>query len=1381
MASTSAADVQETLQCLDLPQWVRLRPDTFLGSISTTAELRWLTGWSKDLAALQQPEAITCISERDAVRLRKSQVFLFRDAVDTGAAAAAVASADLHDDVDTDAVGITFDSVEDHELPVDTAPPISPDPVLAVAPATSPSHHDVPAAARVLIQYCPAAEKIVDEIFQNMADRPVKDSLMRKIVVTVDATTGVITARNDGFGIRIEKPDMAANPSAPDEYWPTILYTRIMAGGNFVETSDVAHHQGGRNGIGAKASNICSKRFRVSVGDSVNKKCFVQEWTNGMTATTGPVIKSFAAKVGYVQVDFEPDMAFFGYAGVGFTPSFAALVRSRVWELAAVTPDNISVTLDGKRLPVKNLSQYTALFIAPSPSVGGVRSKPAHSVQALPSGVVVWDVTVAPARDGVTADCVAFVNGVRCSAGKHVQHLFTRLASLLEDAVRKKTKSVTKDAKDAVVKPSHVQAATFVVLSVRIDAPRFTSQNKECLDSPAKDWGFKWCPDDAFAKRVNVLCADCVADRIVVKTDAGLVRDANKKTAGSKSVNLAKYEPAGDAGKPNTTAMLLLAEGDSAKSLAMAGRAVTGSNLIGVYCLKGKPLNTRDAAMCKAMGNEVLNNVAKILGLEYGRTYSSADDLRRLNYRHMVLMADQDHDGGHIVGLMVNWIETMWPSLLETRPDFIKRFATPIVVARRKRGGALTSESASELRFLSLPTFKAWLDEDADRAATYTFAYYKGLGGHSSAAGREYFASLDDYIVTLAYDAGRDRETLLDFFDKGRADARKRMLETVFDEASHVDYTQSAVSVKTYLLNETLHYSHDHNIRNIPGMDGLKRTQRKLLYAVRRHARPGQVTKLQPLAMQAAKDTHYHHGDASLYSTMVGLGQAHVGTNNVNLLICDGQFGSRHASRDVFTSPRYLSTGLTPITNKLFRVEDDAILTYRIEDGSERVEPVCFAPVVPIDLLNGCSGVGTGWRTEIPAFYPPEVIAVFRARVRNDEGWEAAANAMLPWYDGFSGVVQRTPTSWKTMGLYHLEETDTHTNIVISELPVGAWVDNYYERALEPLLVGHPGGFVTRILSDTTDTRVRYTLVCESEAFTKAAKDARLDPFVKDGRGYVSTADASVAKQADDVYARGQRRYTAIETLLKLEGSTTWAHMHRFNASGAIARCADVAQLVDTYYDFRMPLYVQRHAHALAELERDALLLANKLRFVQEVSSGTIVPTSYADEGTWWADLHRRGFIHDGDARVTPHVLKTVSDIPALDAKAEDAEDVREVTDAEEQHGVSKDVVGTHTVSYRHLTGLRMSSMTRDLIAKLQSELQVTRSKQEVLRARTPQALWLSDLDDLEGAYVAFVRDRTAAAAVVIPTAVCKKGTATDKKRSRQTTTSAASGKRMKS
>ena len=1326
LASASASGPRETLQCLDLAAWVRLRPDTFLGSVGKTAELRWLTGWSTDLQTLALENApISCLADKEVLRLRKSQHLptVVETKVDSGSELAAESVEDITVDASDD---VHTEGTEGSKKRK---------PASVVQDAT---------AARLLIEYCPAAEKIVDEIFQNMADRPVKDDLMRKIVVTVDETSGVIIARNDGYGIRVEKPDPSTNPSAPDEYWPTILYTRIMAGGNFVESADMAHHQGGRNGIGAKASNICSKRFSVTVGDAVTKRHFTQVWHDGMTRTAGPTIKPYAAKTGFVQVEFEPDMAFFNYAGSGFTRSFAALVRSRVWELAAVTPDCISVTLDGKKLPVKNLSQYTTLFTKHlTATTVSASIRPAHSSQLGSNKAVVWDVTVLPARNGMASDCVAFVNGVRCNAGKHVQHLFTRLAAMLEDAVRKKTKS-----KDVVVKPSHVQAATFVVLSVRVDAPRFTSQNKECLDTPAKDWGFKWTPDDTFVKRVNVLCADVVSDALMLKTDGAAIRDASRKTLGTRSVNLAKYEPAGDAGKVNTRAMLLLAEGDSAKSLAMAGRAVTGSAIIGVYCLKGKPLNTRDATVCKAMGNEILNNVAKILGLEYGKVYTTADDLRRLNYRHMVLMADQDHDGGHIVGLMVNWIEAMWPSLLRLRPDFIKRFATPIVVARRKKGVAV--ENPVELRFLSLPTFRTWLEGDASRSSSYTFAYYKGLGGHSSAAGREYFASLDDYVVSLMYDAARDRETLLDFFDKTRADARKRMLETVFDEASFVDYTQSDVSVTTYLLNETLHYSHDHNIRNIPGPDGLKRTQRKLIYAVRRHCRPGCVTKLQPLAMQAAKDTHYHHGDASLYSTMVGMGQAHIGTNNVNLLICDGQFGSRHASRDVFTSPRYLSTGLTPITNKLFRPEDDAILTYRVEDGSQQVEPTCFAPVVPIDLLNGCSGVGTGWRTEIPAFYPTEVIGVFRARVRDDPAWHDAAVAMLPWYDGFTGTVQRTATAWKTTGLYHLEETDTQTNIVISELPVGCWIDTYFERALEPLLIGNKDGFVTRIESDTTDTRVRYTLVCESDAFTKVAKDDRVDAFVPDARGFFNTADDSLLRQAADVYGRNQRRYSAMEALLKLECSTTWQQMHRFNDVGVIVRHATVAELVESYYQFRMPLYVQRHAHDVATLVRDRLVLENKIRFVKEVGDGSIVPRSYDSEAHWWADLSARGYISDDDVRVKPHVLKTISDIPVSITVEGSA--------AENGDGDEISTATAASATFRSLTNMRMCAMTRDLVGKLEAELMTIQRKYDELTATTPQQLWLNDLDDLEAAYVQFARDRAKDARITTPSAVTASG-----------------------
>lgn len=1308
---------QEVLKCLRLEEWVRKRPDTFLGSMSKKAELRWVAGWRDELASLPATLPIKTLSSRDITRLSKEQVNVYRKDED---------ASDLNPVHDGPFSEGADDDDEDMDEPVSVAD----------KPSTSKLRENKTlksaGAARILLEYCPAAEKIVDEILQNAADRTGKDEKMKRIDVFIDEERGLIRVKNDGYGMPVTKPDLEENPGAPDEYWPTILFTRIMAGGNFVEMEDVQHHQGGRNGIGGKASNICSKHFRVTVGDFTNGLWFQQQWSDGMTKTTGPEIKPFKAKTGYVEIEFEPDMKFFGDKRPGFSPEFAALIRSRVWELAGVTPDRIGVWLNGVKLPVKNLSHFIGLFH--EDSVRPARATVSHKKS------LVWDMTVLPASDQLPADCVAFVNGVRCNKGKHVDHMYSRLTACLEDAVRKKAKM-----KDLSLTSGHIKNSLFCVLSVQIDGPRFASQNKEKLDTAVRDWGFRWTPDTVFSRRVVTLCADDIAARLMVKTETDALKSAKKGTSRSRTVNLPKYDPAGDAGKPNTQAMLFLAEGDSAKTLAMAGRAVVGSKIMGTYCLKGKSLNVRDVKLAAVMKHEIYTNIARILGLVYGKVYRDAADLKSLNYNCLVLMADQDHDGDHIVGLIVNWIETMWPSLLKLRPDFIKRFATPIVIARRKAKAKAADFPDKEVQFLSQPTFKRWLEANPERSSAYAFQYYKGLGGHSSKLGRTYFASCDEHMVTLKYAGKSDHEALRNFFDKKRADKRKKMLEEDYDADSSVDYSASAVSMSHFLMNGTLHYSRDDNIRHLPGIDGLTRTKRKLLWSFRKQLRPGVMTKLQTLAMQGARDSHYHHGDASLYSTTAQMAQQHVGANNINLLLCDAQVGSRHAARKVFAAPRYLFTGLDPIIDKFIRREDDPILTYFIEDGKYMVEPTAFAPVVPYDLINGISGVSTAWSTEIPSFNPVEVIDVFRARVRGDADWRERADCMLPWFDGFTGTIEATDKSYITTGLYYVEDTEKCIKIVISDLPVGTWVHDF-TTTLDGLLESK-GGWISRYTTDNTDTRVRITLECDPARFYELFGKERTDPFAPDARGYVNTADAVILDQAAETYATGQRRYPQLEKDLGLVSIKNWTIMHRFNAEMDVVRHELMSDFVDAYYAFRFPLYAARLEFMARDTQRLACILENKIRFIREVVEGTIKPRLYATKEEWWIDLNLAGYVRDKDPRILPHDPKTMSDLPQLADDKDDSDD-------------------TELPTFKYLTSMAISSLTRGFADKMEKEYETLRGKIAAIDAMTPASAWLSDLDELEDAYQVFLKARAKSNKVDAPKLV--KGAKKAKRRKRQ-------------
>ena len=209
-----------------------------------------------------------------------------------------------------------------------------------------------------------------------------------------------------------------------------------------------------------------------------------------------------------------------------------------------------------------------------------------------------------------------------------------------------------------------------------------------------------------------------------------------KKTDGKKTGNIRgipKLEDANWAGTKNSSeCKLILTEGDSAKAFAMAGRAIVGNDKYGIFPLKGKLLNVRDASPKQLMDNEEIKNIKQILGLQQGKTYNSVNDLR---YGGIILLTDQDVDGFHIKGLLINCLHYFWPSLVKLN-EFIHALATPIVKV---------SKNKDSTSFYNLTDYDSWRNENTTKG--WTIKYYKGLGTSSSKEAKEYFEDLETKLI----------------------------------------------------------------------------------------------------------------------------------------------------------------------------------------------------------------------------------------------------------------------------------------------------------------------------------------------------------------------------------------------------------------------------------------------------------------------------------------------------------------------------------------------------------------------------------------------------------------------------------------------------------
>lgn len=528
----------------------------------------------------------------------------------------------------------------------------------------------------------------------------------------------------------------------------------------------------------------------------------------------------------------------------------------------------------------------------------------------------------------------------------------------------------------------------WVFINCLIVNPTFDSQTKENMTLQAKSFGSKCSLTDKFITAISKCgIVESVLSWAKFKAQTDLAKTSGKKN--NKIKGVPKLEDANDAGTKNSlNCTLILTEGDSAKTLAVSGLGVVGRDMYGVFPLRGKLLNgrltylsliyyyffvftnsyafvifffflVREATHKQIMDNIEINALIKILGLQYKKKYLSMDDLKTLRYGKCMIMTDQDQDGSHIKGLLINFIHTNWPELL--RLPFLEEFITPIVKATKK---------GTVLSFFSLPEFEEW-KADTPNHNTYHIKYYKGLGTSTSAEAREYFEDMDRHRVLFKYLGTEDDDAITMAFARKSVEQRKEWLTKHMEDVKHRKLVglpevylykkdTKVISYSEFVNLELVLFSNSDNERSIPCLiDGLKPGQRKVMFTCFKRNDKREV-KVAQLSGSVAEQSAYHHGEQSLCSTIVNLAQNYVGSNNINLLQPKGQFGTRLSGGKDSASPRYIFTMMSPLTRLIFNPLDDPLLEQQFEDN-QKIEPTFYIPILPMVLINGSEGIGTGW------------------------------------------------------------------------------------------------------------------------------------------------------------------------------------------------------------------------------------------------------------------------------------------------------------------------------------------------------------------------------------------------------------------------------------
>ena len=994
------------------------------------------------------------------------------------------------------------------------------------------------------IQFIPGLYKLFDEGVVNCRDhvirqaQAVKDNIANALPVSnIDITIdddGTIHMYNDGNGI-----DVAEHPEY--KIWiPEMIFGHLRTSTNYDEKKK-EKIVGGKNGFGFKLVLIWSTWGKVETIDHVRGLKYSQEFKNNLTEICKPSITKCKNKP-YTRVSFKPDYQRFGINGL--SEDMIALFKKRVYDISAVTDKTIKVKYNGQVIPCKNLEQYMDLYIGSKVETKRIYEKSNER----------WEYAVCLAPKDEFQQ-ISFVNGIYTSkGGKHVEYIMNQII--------RKLCSYIKTKKKVDVKPTTIKEQLMLFLRCDIENPSFNSQTKDELGTAITKFGSSCNVSDGFIEKIakmGVMNAACALTEVKENKAA-------KKTDGTKSKSIRGIPKLIDANYAGTTksnmCTLILCEGDSAKAGIVSGLSKDDRNVIGVYPMKGKIFNTRGEQLKRISENKEIVEIKQILGLESGKKYTKETVEKTLRYKSILFMTDQDLDGSHIKGLGLNLFQDQWNSL-SVLDEFIGFMNTPILKAKK---------NGKEMLFYNEGEYKKWKDENDTRG--WNVKYYKGLGTSTGKEFKEYFANKK--IVYFKHE-GTSSDNIVDMvFNKKRSEERKEWLSN-YDRNSYLDTNDKTVSYSDFINKELIHFSKYDCERSIPNMmDGLKISLRKILFSAFKKNLHSEI-KVAQFSGYVSEQSGYHHGEASLNAAIVGMAQDYVGSNNVNLLLPNGQFGTRLQGGKDSASERYIFTQLNPITRYIYRKEDDPVLEY-LEDDGLPVEPMYYVPIIPMILVNGGKGIGTGFSTDILSYSVDQIINYLKFKLKN---MTAEHNGLdfEPSYKGFMGSCKKTDEKkYIVKGVY---EKINDKKVRVTELPIGYWTDDFKQH-------------IENLMDVDKDKNGKPK---KQKATVKDYNDMSTDTKVDIEITFSEPIDEKI---------EGTNEYNNFEKIMKLYTSLSTNNMHLFNDEEKLMKFENEKAIVDSYYPVRLEYYQKRKTYMINALEKELKVLSNKAKYIQEILEGTI-------------------------------------------------------------------------------------------------------------------------------------------------------------------------------
>ena len=225
-----------------------------------------------------------------------------------------------------------------------------------------------------------------------------------------------------------------------------------------------------------------------------------------------------------------------------------------------------------------------------------------------------------------------------------------------------------------------------------------------------------------------------------------------------------------------------------------------------------------------------------------------------------------------------------------------------------------------------------------------------------------------------------------------------------------------------------------------------------------------------------------------------------------------------------------------------------------------------YVPIIPMILVNGGKGIGTGFSTDILSYSPEKLIEYLQYKLNNNELAESVE--FRPYYRGFIGTCHEYDNGNKYIvkGIY---QKINDRKVRVTELPIGHSTDDFKQHI---------------------------------ENLMEADKNKKNRSFVKDYNDMSTdtTVDIEITmNEPIDEKTEGSNLYNNFEKMMKLYASLSTNNMHLFTDEEKLTKFENERDIIDSYFPVRLKYYQKRKDYMIASIEKELCLLSNKARYIQ--------------------------------------------------------------------------------------------------------------------------------------------------------------------------------------